>query len=159
MDKIKKEVRKVLADYIAKNGLRNTRERYDILDEIYNGEGHFEIDELFSNLRQKKVNVSRGTVYNSIDTLIQSGLIVKHQFGHKKIFYEKSYNYKQHEHLICDNCEHIFEFYNPNLKPITDMAADILKFKVKSQSLVISGECESFCKTGKCAHGNVPKEK
>lgn len=153
------DYKQVLTDYLQEHKLRSSKDRELILDEIYASEGHFEIDSLYMQLLQKNANVSRGTIYNNLDIFIACGLIVKHQFGNKKTFYEKSWNYKQHEHLICTNCEKIFEFTDPNVKPISTMAAGILGFTVKTQSLVIHGECESFCKTGKCAHGNAPKNK
>jgi len=52
----------------------------------------------------KNYRVSRATVYNTLDLLVECDLVSKHQFGKNLAQYEKSYGYKQHDHLICTEC-------------------------------------------------------
>src|SRR5271169_3054610 len=121
VEEIKKQVRKIFNDYLDRHEHRKTKERYAILDEIYTLNDHFDAERLYSYLKEKKYNVSRATVYNTLELLLEANLIMKHQFGKNLALYEKSYAYKQHDHLICEDCEHVFEFCDPRIQQIQSM--------------------------------------
>lgn len=109
-DKVKDIVRGILTEYLEKNGHRKTPERYAILDTIYSIKGHFEIEQLYCYMaEQEKFRVSRATVYNTIDLLLDAGLVIKHQFGNTSQ-YERSYNNETHHHMICTECGKVTEF-------------------------------------------------
>ena len=96
-------IKEVLRQYLQQKGFRNTPERYTILEEIYNMEHHFNVDDLYLLMMQKKYHVSKATIYNTIEIFLDAGLIRKHQFGEKTLTsssYEKSYFDKQHDHLV-----------------------------------------------------------
>src|SRR5438045_2967982 len=106
---IEKSVHKAFTDYLEKKGQRKTKERYAILQEIYALNDHFDVDKLYSLMKSKKHNVSRATIYNTMELLLDANLVMKHQFGKNLALFEKSFAYKQHDHLICENCDHVFE--------------------------------------------------
>ena len=83
------EPTKILNSYLEEKGLRKTQERYLILDEIYKKNDHFDIESLYQ-LIIKKQKISKATIYNTIDILIQLKLIKKHSFLNKTL-YEKSF--------------------------------------------------------------------
>src|SRR4051812_22097696 len=101
-DKIKQSVKKIFTDYLEKNHHRKTPERYEVLDEVYSMTEHFDVEHLLRSMKNKNSQVSRATIYNTIELLLDCNLIMKHQFGKNLALYEKSYAYKQHDHLICD---------------------------------------------------------
>src|SRR4051812_42726072 len=151
----KAAVRKVFSDYLDRNSLRKTTERFAILDEVYSLNDHFDADSLFMHMKEKKYNISRATIYNTIELLLNCDLITRHQFGKNLAKYEKSFEYKQHDHLICENCEHIFEFCDPRLQQIQSMMGDLLRFKVTHHSLNLFGNCIVLEQTGSCPHKKV----
>jgi Fur family transcriptional regulator, ferric uptake regulator len=137
------EAKALLELKIEELGLRRTQERYKVLEEIYLREDHFEIEELFDDIIKKKFNISKATVYNVIELLVEVGLVIKHQFGIKHAArYEKAFGRKQHSHLICINCNKVFEFCDPRLQNIQNTQEEFSGLEIKDHSLIFYAKCQ-----------------
>lgn len=147
---ILKEVNQIFSEHLSNNSLRRTPERFAILEEIYTRTDHFDAETLYIHMKNKNYRVSRATVYNTLELLESCDLVTKHQFGKNLAQYEKSYGYKQHDHMICNSCGTVMEFCDPRLHSIKNMMGDLMNFQVTHHSLTLYGKCQKCReKTGK----------
>ena len=135
------EVRQRFVTYLRGRGQRKTPERLAVLDALYGTSDHVDADSLYGRLLDDGVSVSRATVYNTLDLLLECDLAVRHQFGQQQAKYERAYAYWQHDHLICVDCGEILEFCDPRLQEIQETVADIYGFEVARHALTVYGHC------------------
>ena len=135
------EVRARFLSFLKESGQRRTPERLAILDALYATSDHVDADTLYARLLEAGTQVSRATVYNTLDVLIECDLAVKHQFGRQQAKFERAYAYWQHDHLICEDCGEILEFCDPRLQEIQETVAEIYGFEVARHALTVYGRC------------------
>ncbi len=85
-------------EFLDSRGMRRTAERYAILDRVMSINGHFTIEELQQMIEEEGFRVSRSTVYNTVELLMEAKMLRRHVFEGMQAQYERIT--LPHTHLI-----------------------------------------------------------
>lgn len=136
-------------EYLATRGLRLTRERAIIVEEVFSSHEHFDTDQLVSRLSNR---VSRSTVYRRLNELVDAGLLRRVARANGREVYEHDYGYPQHDHLICSKCGSLTEFENAPLSQTLDTVASEHGFRMTGHRLEVYGLCAECSRPPRMRH-------
>lgn len=133
---------RIFKKYLGEKGLKLTKERIAILNEVFSFHGHFEPEHLYFRIKGSGLKASRASVYRTLTLLIESGLVEKVTRTEKGNVYEQAFGHSHHDHMICETCGAVVEFYSKKLESIQEEICDKNRFKGTSHRLEIRGHCE-----------------
>ena len=127
---------------LREDGLKFTPQRLAILEEIINNESHRECEEIYLALKKRGSNVSRATVYRTMDILVKNGFARKMELGDGRSRYESKVNSPHHDHLICTSCGNIVEFLIQDIENLQEQIAKDYHFKLQRHIHQLYGICK-----------------
>jgi Fur family transcriptional regulator, ferric uptake regulator len=137
------EEKQVLEKHILAKGLRNTEQRYKVLEIFLKNEEHLSIDELYDHVRKKYPKISHSTVFRSMKVIQAAGLAARIRTDKGITKYEHLYKHDQHGHMICSTCGKILEFDNSKIKELQKAIARKEKFQPQNYPVKIYGLCRT----------------
>ena len=134
------------SEYLDAHGMRKTTERYAILKRIMEINGHFTIEELQQIIDNDGFRVSRSTVYNTVELLMDAKMLRRHVFEGMQAQYERIT--LPHTHLICTTCGKVKEVRDTNFAAFMN-ARRFNAFNTDHYSLYVYGTCSTCARKSK----------
>ena len=119
-----------LIEVLRKEGLRYTSQRQAVWDEIKKSEEHRDAEDIYLQLKSNNHNVSRATVYRTIDVLVKNHMVRKMDLGDGRNLFEPRIDDEHHDHIICLDTGKIIEFFDEELEDLQDKIAEKHGYKV-----------------------------
>jgi Fur family ferric uptake transcriptional regulator len=119
---------------------RFTGQQRDMVRFIFSQHDHFDADTLYEEMKERGLNVSRATVYRTLNKLVDAGLLRRLELG-PRMFYEHDYGYPQHEHLVCQHCEKKIEFQSEAIEKLIAEVCRQHNFHSTAHTFIIRGTC------------------
>lgn len=141
----KKQTLKIDRKTLSSAGLRMTNQRALILEIIRHG--HLDADEVYRRARDKQPRLSLSTVYRTLRTLKEQGLVEELHFDEAHHHYEVKPP-AEHHHLVCLGCGKIVEFECQLCPEMKKEIALKKGFEVTGVEVHMTGYC-SKCRQGR----------
>ena len=132
---------KIFQNFLGEKGLKFTKERIAVLKEVFSSHSHFEPENLYLRIKASGSKASRASVYRTLSLLVESGLVEKVTRTEKSNVYEHTFGHSHHDHMICDGCGSIIEFYSEKLENLQKEICVGNGFDGRSHTLEIHGYC------------------
>jgi Fur family peroxide stress response transcriptional regulator len=121
-----------------KKGLKVTHQRLVIYRAIASSTGHPSADMVYKEIRKQHPTVSLATVYKTLETFQEVGLVSAVGPIHENTRYEA--NLAPHHHLICIKCRRIMDLHEPFLNTIP-LPDQLKEHHVLGHTVWIRGLC------------------
>ena len=121
--------------------MKFTPQRLSVLSEMVNNKDHRECEEIYLALRTAGDNVSRATVYRTMDILVAHNFARKIDIGDGRARYETKINHPHHDHMICIECGQIIEFMSDEIEALQDEVCEDYNFKLIRHIHQLFGIC------------------
>jgi Fur family ferric uptake transcriptional regulator len=137
------EERRIFSEFLKRRGLKTTRERTALFDEIFSTHRHFDAEDLVLRMRERGAKISRATVYRTLELLHDCGLVGRVRLNEEKYRYERLRKGEHHDHLVCTMCGKVIEFVDRAIERRQETVCRAHDFAATSHSHQIRGLCAS----------------
>jgi Fur family ferric uptake transcriptional regulator len=141
-------------EFLITKGLRMTRERSILIEEVFADHEHFDAEQLIQRLSQRTdgKRVSRSTIYRILKLLEEAGMLRKIARQDGRDVYEHDYGYPRHDHMICKKCQRLVEFRNTRVRELVDEIASEHGFRAEAHRLEVYGLCRACSRPPESRH-------
>ena len=127
-------------DYLDSKHLKHTEERHKVLEVICTFKGHFDVNMILDHLQKKRFTVSRATIYNTLEILIDADVVIRHPLNGNTQQYELCCLSTNHTHLVCTQCGSIRKISSQE-QPIDPSIMRKNRFMPAYYCIYIYGQC------------------
>lgn len=123
------------------SGLKATLPRLKILDLFeHSNERHLTAEDVYKVLLKEGIDIGLATIYRVLTQFEQAGILIRHHFEAGKAVFELNQG-THHDHLVCMQCGHVEEFYDPEIERRQIKIAKDRGFAIQEHSLQLYADC------------------
>ncbi len=141
------KIQEAFESFLRERGLKLTPQRMRIFERVFATHEHFSAEQLFGWMREEPGDkVSRATVYRTIGLLAEGRFLESLDTGNGELLYEHVLGHRHHDHLVCEDCGRIEEFYDEDIERIQTQVAKSKGFVLRHHSMRLFGTCPTCTK-------------
>lgn len=125
-----------IKNYLVEHGIRPSNYRIRILQCLEDNKIHPTADQIYQNLLSEFPTLSKMSVYNTIEVLLDAGLIREITIENNEVRYDS--HLEDHGHFKCNHCGKIFNF-DIDFNSLHLSGLD--QFIIKDQDIFLKGIC------------------
>lgn len=130
---------KALAAAFKPKSLKLTPQRIAVYEMLQNTKSHPSAEMIYSAISDRYPTMSLATVYKTLKTLVEIGLIQELNVGEGNFRYDA--NALPHPHITCINCGRVDDIDNIDLSFINDTVKDYTNYRILSSKVYYYGVC------------------
>jgi Fur family peroxide stress response transcriptional regulator len=123
-------------DQLKSKGIRPSFQRIKVLEYLNRNGGHPTVEEIFSALSPVIPSLSKGTIYNTVHTFVEAGLVRVVEIDDAQMRYDITLN--DHGHFLCAACGTIYNF-PVRIDPVS--LKGLNQFKITQKNIYFKGFC------------------
>ena len=137
-----------LSEQLKSKGIRASFQRIKVLEYLQRSEGHPAVEEIFCALLPDVPSLSKVTIYNTLHTFVEAGLIRVVEIDGAQMRYDIVLD--DHGHFLCEACGAIYNF-PVNIRRIS--MEGLNQFKITQKNVYFKGLCP------KCVNRSINPQK
>ena len=133
-----------LSQYLDLRELNQSESRNNLIPLLLAETGHFTVPDFIKKVHQTYPEIGAATVYRNIPLLLDVGILKETLTDHNgQKVYEISDDL-HHDHIVCLDCNEIFEFHEESIETAQEKICRQMKFKPIKHRHVIYSHCSFF---------------
>lgn len=132
------ESAKRIAEHLSNSHIRPSYSRVKILEYIVNKRSHPTVDEIYNVLLKELPTLSKTTVYNTLNILMEARLIRLITIEENETRYDADIS--EHGHFKCEQCGHIYDFH---ISLHNNIVEGLDGFLIDEKNVYFKGVCQS----------------
>ncbi len=116
--------------------IRLSHQRLKVLEYLNENRTHPTVDEIYINLHKEIPTLSKTTIYNTLNALVEAGMVRMVSLGDNESKYDIVRD--DHGHFKCESCGHIYDF---EIKMESLDSDELQDFKINKKDVYFSGIC------------------
>ena len=116
--------------------IRLSHQRLKVLEFVTNNRIHPTVDEIYNKLHKEIPTLSKTTIYNSLNALVDVGLVKLITIEDNKARYDIVTD--DHGHFKCESCGNIYDF---EINTNNFASNDLSNFKINNRDVYFKGIC------------------
>jgi len=122
-----------------------THQRAIIYEALFSMSGHPTPEQVYERVRQQIPSISLATVYKTINTFLETGIVHEASLHHGSIRLDS--NLEPHHHMVCTKCKAICDLKQEAIGPVLMNGTLPNGFRLQRFSVEVLGLCERCAKS------------
>ena len=125
-----------LKNELKDKNIRLSHQRLKVLEYLIKHPCHPTVDNIYMNLKQDIPTLSKTTIYNTLNSLVEAGIIRLITIEENEVRYDIIT--RNHGHFKCEICGSIYNFY---IDIDSFETRDLNNFKINDKNVYFKGTC------------------